>query len=276
VIVRRIGRNSRLKFALALLLAMSIPLLTSGCGTQVPSGHHGVKYLKFGEGTEMGKVYAEGFQWHFPWNSMYVYKTQTQESKETLNVLSSDGATIQLEVTVWYRPIFNKLDSLQVTVGPRYLDVVLKPALRGIARGTVGLYKPEEIYSTKRQEIAVEITAQMEVLMRSKFIEIQNVIFRDVLLPKKITDAINEKLAADQEQQRMTFVLLKEEQEAKRKRIEAQGISDFQKIVSSGLTADLLKWKGIEATEKLAVSPNAKIVVIGSGKDGLPLILGGN
>jgi regulator of protease activity HflC (stomatin/prohibitin superfamily) len=102
------------------------------------------------------------------------------------------------------------------------------------------------------------------------------VIFRDVVLPKKITDAINEKLAADQEAQRMAFVLEKERQEAERKRIEAQGISDFQKIVSSGLTADLLKWKGIEATEKLSSSPNAKIVVIGSGKEGLPLILGGN
>ncbi len=274
--MRKTARNSRIKSGLLLLLAVSIPLLTSGCGTQIPSGHHGVKYLKFGEGTEMGKIYSEGFQWHFPWNSIYIYRTQTQETKETLNVLSSDGATIELEVSVWYRPIFAKLDSLQVTVGPTYLDVVIKPALRGIARGTVGLLKPEEIYSTRRQEIADTVKARMEREMKSKFIDIQNVIIRDVVLPKKITDAINDKLAADQEAQRMAFILDKERQEAERKRIEAQGISDFQKIVSSGLNADLLKWKGIEATEKLAESPNAKVVVIGSGKDGLPLILGGN
>lgn len=271
---KRIGTKTRL--AIILVLSASVPFLVGGCGTQVPSGHHAVKYLKFSGGTQMGKVYGEGFNWHLPWNSMYVYRTQTQESKETLNVLSSDGATIQLEVSVWYRPIYNKLDSLQITVGPSYLDVVVKPALRGIARGTVGMYKPEEIYSTKRQEIADTISAQMEREMRSRFVEVQSVIFRDVVLPKKITDAINEKLAADQEQQRMAFVLLKEKQEAERKRIEAQGISDFQKIVSSGLTADLLRWKGIEATEKLANSPNAKVVVIGSAKDGLPLILGGN
>jgi regulator of protease activity HflC (stomatin/prohibitin superfamily) len=235
-----------------------------------------VKYFKFGSGTEMGKIYGEGFNWHLPWNSIFVYTTQTQETKETLNVLSSDGATIQLEMSVWYRPIMAKLDSLQITVGPNYLDVVIKPALRGIARGTVGLYKPEEIYSTKREEIANKIKEAMSAEMKTKFLDVQNVIIRDVVLPKKITDAINDKLAADQDAQRMEFVLLKETQEAERKRIEAKGISDFQKIVSSGLTPDLLKWKGIEATEKLAESPNSKVVVIGSGKDGLPLILGGN
>lgn len=273
--MRKRGRLSRIRLAAALILVLSIPLIMGGCGTQIPSGHHGVKYLKFGDGTEMGKVYQEGFKWHMPWNSMYVYRTQTQESKETLTVLSSDGATIQLEVSVWYRPIHVKLDSLQVTVGPRYLDIVVKPSLRGIARGTVGLYKPEEIYSTKRKEIADTIRAAMQEVMKVKFIEIQDVIFRDVVLPKKITDAINDKLAADQDAQRMKFILRKEEQEAERKRIEAKGISDFQKIVSSGLTADLLKWKGIEATENLAASPNAKIVVIGNAKDGMPLILGG-
>ena len=269
-------KGSRIKLIVVLLLALSIPLLTGGCGTQIPSGHHGVKYMKFGDGTQMGKIYSEGFQWHFPWNSIFVYRTQTQETKETLNVLSADGATIQLEVSLWYRPIFLKLDSLQITVGPRYLDVVIKPALRGIARGTAGLYKPEEIYSTKREEIANEITSEMHEQMESKYILIEKVIVRNVVLPKKITDAINEKLSADQEAQRMTFIIAKERLEAERKRIEAQGISDFQKIVSSGLNAQLLKWKGIEATEKLASSTNAKVVVIGSGKDGLPLILGGN
>ena len=270
------SKRTRIKLAAVLLLAMTIPLITGGCGTQVPSGHHGVKYLKFGGGTEMGKVYSEGFQWHLPWNSMYVYRTQTQESKETLNVLSSDGATITLEVSIWYRPVFSKVDSLEITIGPRYLDVVIKPALRGIARGTVGLYKPEEIYSTKREEIANKITAAMQEEMITKFIELENVIFRDVVLPKKITDGINNKLVADQEAQRMKFILEKEKQEAERKRIEAAGIADFQRIVSAGLTPNLLRWKGIEATEKLASSPNAKIVVIGSGKEGLPLILGGN
>jgi regulator of protease activity HflC (stomatin/prohibitin superfamily) len=258
------------------LLALLFLLFLVGCGTQIPSGHRGVKYFKFGDGTEMGKIYDEGFNWHFPWNKIYVYKIQLEERKEDLPILSADGATIMLEVSIWFRPEVNKLDSLQKTIGPGYFGSVVAPALRGVARSVVGQYKPEEIYSSKREIIATEILEAMKSLLVPKFVSVENVIIRNVQLPPKITEAINLKLAADQEQQRMEYVLLKEQQEAERKRIEAKGIADFQKIVSSGITQDLLKWKGIEATEKLAESQNTKVVVIGSGSDGLPLILGGN
>ena len=260
-----------------LMLAAVFPvlLLAAGCGTNVPSGHHGVKFKRFSGGTQMGTIYPEGFNWHMPWNSIFVYKTQISEQKEDITVLSSDGATIQLELSMWYRPLTEKLDSLQVTVGPQYYDVMIAPAVRGEARRICGKFKPEEIYSTRRDEIAAELLAELKRIMADKYIVIENVISRNVILPQKISDAINEKLAAQQEAQRMEFTLQKERQEADRKRIEAQGIADFQKIVSSGLNPELLRWKGIEATEKLAGSPNAKIVVIGNAKDGLPLILGG-
>ena len=263
------NRSARL-FLLLPLLALVV-----GCGTNIPSGHNGVKYKRFSGGTEMGKIYMEGFNWHLAWNSMFVYKTQTAERKEDIIVLSSDGASIGIELSIWFRPLINKLDSLQIRVGPRYYDVLLAPAMRGEARRICGQYTPEEIYSTKRDEIAVELLAALKAMMSDKFIDLENVIFRNVILPKKITDAINEKLSAQQEAQRMEFVLQKETQEAERKRIEARGIADFQKIVSTGLSPMLLRWKGIEATEKLGESPNTKIVVIGNAKDGLPLILGG-
>jgi regulator of protease activity HflC (stomatin/prohibitin superfamily) len=153
--------------------------------------------------------------------------------------------------------------------------VVVAPALRGEARSVVGKYQPEEIYSSKREEIASEMLAGVQELVAAKFIEVDNIIVRDVTLPPKISAAIDAKLESDQQQQQMKFVLLKETQEAERKRIEAKGIADFQRIVSAGLTPELLRWKGIEATEKLAQSNNAKVVVIGAGKEGLPLILGG-
>ncbi len=258
-----------------LLVLLPLLLIAIGCGTNVPSGHHAVLYKRFGGGTEMGQVYNEGFSWHMPWNSMYVYKTQISEKKEDVVVLSSDGASIGLELSIWYRPDYAKLDSLQITVGPRYYQVIIAPAVRGKSREVCGKYKPEEIYSTKRDEIAVELLKSMRELMADKFIHLENVIFRNVILPKKISDAINEKLSAQQEAQRMVFTLQKEKQEAERKRIEARGIADFQKIVSTGLNPMLLRWKGIETTEKLSMSPNAKIVVIGNAKDGLPLILGG-
>jgi prohibitin 1 len=257
-----------------LILALLGTLLV-GCGTNIPSGHHGVKYMRFRGGTQMGKIHGEGFRWHMPWNSFFVYKTQTDERREELHILSADGASIELETSIWFRPIVEKLDSLQITVGPNYYAVVVGPALRGEARGIVGRYKPDEIYSTKREIIASEILEMASKVMKEKFVDVENVIIRNVILPPKITEAINEKLAADQAQQRMQFVLLKETQEAERKRIEAKGIADFQRIITQGLTKNLLRWKGIEATEKLAESPNTKVVVIGSSESGLPLILGG-
>lgn len=247
-----------------------------GCGTQIDSGHRGVFYYKFGDGTEMGKIYPEGFNWHFPWNEIFVYKIQLEESKEDLEVLSSDGATIGLEVTIWYRPEPTKLDSLQITLGRNYFNVAVAPALRGVARSVVGKFKPEEIYSSKREIINSEILGEMQKMLAQKFIICENVIIRNVNLPAKISEAINFKLAADQEAQKMEFILLKETQEAERKRIEAQGIADFQKIVASGVTNSLLTWKGIEATQKLAESPNTKIVIVGNSKNGLPIILGGS
>lgn len=258
-----------------ILAATAVLALMAGCGTQVPAGYSGVKYLKFGGGTEMGKIYSEGFQWHLVWNSMYIYKTRTAESKEDLLVLSADGATIRLEVSILHRPVVAMLDSLQIKVGPDYYNVVVAPTIRGQARRIAGRYTPEEIYSSKRDQMAAELLEAMQEQLIGRFIEIENVIFRNVGLPKRISDAINEKLAAEQEAQRMKFILDRERQEAERKRIEAKGIADFQKIVSTDLSPMLLQWKGIEATEKLALSPNAKIVVIGSTKDGLPLILGG-
>jgi regulator of protease activity HflC (stomatin/prohibitin superfamily) len=203
-----------------------------------------------------------------------VYKTQWDNREEHLQVLSADGAAIQLDVSIWYRPRAEFLDSLQKKVGRDYYNVMVSPALRGESRRVVGKFKPEEIYSTKREEIASEVLAAVKAMMIAKYIEVDNIIVRDVTLPQKISEAINAKLEADQRQQQMEFTLLQEKKEAERKRIEAQGIADFQRIVSSGLTPELLRWKGIEATEKLAASSNAKVVVIGSGKDGLPLILG--
>ncbi len=259
---------------LATLAVLPVILsIMAGCGTQVPSGHRAVFYYKFGDGTEMGKIYPEGFSWHMPWNQMFIYKIQLDERKEDLHVLSSDGASIGLETTVWFRPIADKLDSLQLTVGPNYYDIAVAPALRGVARSVAGRYKPEEIYSTQREQIALELLTELQALITNKYVMIENVIVRDVVLPIKISEAINAKLEAAQDAEKMTSVLIKEKQEAERKRIEAQGIADFQRIVASGVTPSLLTWKGIEATQKLAESPNTKIVIIGNSKNGLPVIL---
>jgi len=244
-----------------------------GCGTQVPSGHRAVFYSTFGGGTQMGEIYGEGFNWHLPWNKMIVYRTQIQESEEHLTLLSSDGATINMDVSILFKPEPTRLDSLQVVIGPDYYSNIIAPNIRGIARAVAGRYKPEEIYSTKREEVAKEILGELTAQVAKNWISIDNVLIRDVKIPDKISEAINFKLAADQEAQRMQFTIKKEELEAERKRIEARGIADFQKIVATGLTDSYLKWKGIETTEKLATSQNAKVIVVGNSSSSLPIIL---
>lgn len=258
------------------LLIIALAAMTMvGCGTKIPSGHRGVFYATFGDGTEMGKIYTEGFNWHFPWNNMIVYKTQVQERLETLNVLSSDGASIKVEVSILFRPMIDKIDSLQVQIGPDYYDQLISPTIRSIARAVAGKYQPEEIYSTKREQLASEIKQSLINDMSDRWIEIQNVLVRDVQIPAKISEAINFKLTADQEAQKMQFTIEKEKLEAERKRIEARGISDFQQIVSAGITPSLLKWKGIEATLKIAESQNTKVIIIGNDAGSMPVILGG-
>lgn len=264
------SRNSQ--FSKMILLAL-IALFAVGCGSQIDSGHRGVFFSRFGGGTEVGKVYGEGFVWHLPWNSMYTYKVQLQENKENLVVLSSDGASIRMEVSILYRPVLNKVDSLQVTIGPNYYQVSISPILRGVARGVAGNYKPEEIYSTKREEMQQALIDGLREATIDKFISIENVVLRAVILPPKISEAIDFKLAAAQEAERMQFTIEKERKEAERKSIEAKGIADFQKIVSAGITSSLLKWKGIEATLKIAESNNAKIIIVGNDAGSLPVIL---
>lgn len=263
---------NKTKGLLPLLLAVIVMTMV-GCGTQVPSGHRGVFFSQFGDGTEFGNIYGEGFAWHFPWNKVMVYRTQIQERKEDLTVLSSDGATIRMQVSILYHPLAAKLDSLQVVVGENYYSDIVAPNIRGIARSVAGRYKPEELYSTKREEVASEIENELIAEVVKKWIVVQNVLIRDVQIPAKITEAINFKLAADQEAQKMKFIIEKERLEADRKRIEAKGIADFQEIVAAGITPSYLKWKGIEATVRLASSPNSKIIVVGNSSQSMPIIL---
>jgi regulator of protease activity HflC (stomatin/prohibitin superfamily) len=204
---------------------------------------------------------------------MFVYRIQTQERKENLTMLSSDGATIKMEVSVLFRPEPAKLDSLQVTIGRNYYDDVVAPTMRSVARDIAGRYTPEEIYSSKRDEVTKEIADRMANQMVERFVNVQNVLIRDVTIPDKISEAINFKLTAAQEAEKMKFTIEREKLEADRKRVEAQGIADFQKIISAGITPSYLKWKGIEATMELSRSANTKIVMVGNDGASLPVIL---
>ena len=211
-----------------------------------------------------------------PMAKVIKFSIKTQELKEVMNVPSKEGLSVQLEISLLFRLDPDNANIIYKTVGPNYADIILMPQFRSVVRGVTARYEAKALYTASREQLAGEIMEELEGLVGPRGITIETAALRQIILPERLTKSIEEKLQAEQESQRMAFVLKKEEQEAERKRIEAKGIKDFQTIVSEGINDQLLRWKGIEATEKLANSTNSKVVVIGSGKDGLPLILGGN
>lgn len=202
------------------------------------------------------------------------FSIKTQELKETMTVPSQEGLSVELEISLLYKLNSDKANQIYKSVGSNYGEIILTPQFRSVVRGVTARYEAKALYTASRSKLETEILSELKNLVGPRGITIETAALRQIILPPRLTQSIEEKLQAEQESQRMAFVLKKEEQEAERKRIEAKGIADFQDIVTRGISDNLLKWKGIEATEKLAQSQNSKVVIIGSGKDGLPIILG--
>jgi regulator of protease activity HflC (stomatin/prohibitin superfamily) len=243
----------------------------------IEAGEAGVLWKRFSGGVVTDEVpLGEGFHIVAPWNEVIKYEVRQQELTEKMKILSSNGLDIQLEATAWYQPEVEKLGLLHQTKGENYLERVIKPAMRSATRSVVGRYTPEQIYSSKRDAIQNEIYEETKKIIENQYIQLNEVLVRDVTLPDAIKDAIERKLGQEQESLEYEFRLEKASKEAEKQRIEAKGKADANAILSASLNDKILKDKGIEATLKLATSPNAKVVVIGSGADGMPLILGNN
>jgi regulator of protease activity HflC (stomatin/prohibitin superfamily) len=253
------------------LLLSAAPFL-AGCRCPVvDSGHQGIVFETLSGGTSR-KMLGEGMHLMPIWNGIIPYDLRVRELKEQLSVLSNNGLAIRVDASVRYRPKGEELYELQTQIGPNYAEIVVAPIVRSEARKVFGRYAPEEIYSTKREEIERQIYEEVLKALGGKHVIVEAVLVRDVELPEAIKNAIADKLAEEQRSQKMRFTLDKERQEAQRKQIEAEGINKYQAIVRQGLTAEYLQYKGIEATQKLAESTNAKVVIVGGGKGGLPVI----
>ncbi len=265
-------QKSETTFAMAgFIIALLIAILQ--CFTIIPAGHTGViDFL----GYVSDHTLKPGVNLVNPMANVEKMSIKTQELKELMNVPSEEGLSVELEISLLFRLNSEKANEIYKTVGPNYVDIILVPQFRSVVRGVTARYEAKALYTASREKLAGEIVEELSKLVDPRGITIEQAPLRQIILPPRLTQSIEEKLQAEQESQRMAFVLQREEQEADRKRIEAKGIADFQEIVSKGISEQLLKWKGIEATEKLANSENSKVVIIGSGKDGLPIILGGN
>jgi prohibitin 1 len=238
----------------------------------IPAGHVGVVDLF---GSVSPGTLKSGIQIVNPLARVVPMSIKTQEIKEVMDVPSKEGLSMQVEVSVLFHLDPDKASDVYRTIGEDFVPVILEPQFRSVTRGVTAGYEAKALYTSEREHLAQVITDDLRKLVGPRGVLIESTPLRKLSLPARITTAIEEKLSADQESQRMEFVLLKEKQEAERKRIEASGIADFQRIVAQGISQELLRWKGIEATTKIAESSNAKVIVIGAGKDGLPLILGG-
>jgi prohibitin 1 len=238
--------------------------------TSVSSGHVGVLTL-FGRVT--GEALAEGIHLVNPFKVSHEMSIRTQEVKESASVPSSEGLVMNLDTSLIFNLNAAQAADVYQKIGPNYIEVLVEPNLRAGIREATAAHTANALYTGEREMVAKQIREQLSLVLKKRGINIESVLLRDIQLPMTLKASIEAKQQAEQESLAMSFRLQKEKQEAERKRLEAQGIRDFQQIVAQGISAQLLEWKGIEATENLAKSANAKVVVIGNSK-GLPLILG--
>ncbi len=257
---------------IAVVAIVLILLLAGNPVAVIPAGHVGVKDFF---GRVSSDVLSPGVRVVFPFTRVVKMSIKTQEVKETAEVPSKEGLMMDLEGSLLYRLDPQKADDVYRTIGRDYAEIAVAPQIRSAIREITASYEAKVLYSAERERISRETLELFRKLAGDRGIVAEAVLLRKIGLPDIVANAIQEKLRREQEAEQMKFVLQKEQQEAERKRIEAQGIADFQRIVAAGISPQLLEWKGIEATEKLATSQNSKVVVIGNPKSGLPIILGG-
>lgn len=248
-------------------------ILTNTTFLTIDPGEKGVLFKRFAGGIDKEKIYAQGFHVIMPWNKMYIYDVRINESFEEMDVLSKNGLSINVELSYRFSPNPERIGYLHDEIGPEYVRRIIKPEIRSATREVIGKYLPEELYSTKREAIQDEIMQRTNIAVGKKGILMDAILIRSVRLPDKLREAIEQKLQEEQLVFQFEFKLDRERKEAERKIIEAQAKADANKILHASLTDKILMDKGIEATLELAKSPNAKVVIIGGGENGLPLIL---
>jgi prohibitin 1 len=261
------------KVILGGIVAFLLLLLALSSFTTIPAGRVGVLTL-FGRVT--GEKLDSGIHIINPLKKVVEMTVRTQALKESADVPSSEGLVMGLDTSLVFKLDPQKAADVYRDLGPNYIESIIEPTLRSAIREATASHSANALYSSARQEVQNEIRNTLKRDLERRGIIIEDVLLRDIRLPIALKASIELKQQAEQESLAMNFKLQKEKQEAERKRIEAGGIRDFQTTVSQGISNQLLEWKGIEATETLAKSTNAKIVIIGSSKNGLPLILGGN
>lgn len=242
----------------------------------IQPGERAVIFKPYTIGLDTENIKIAGLVVVAPWNQVITYEVKEQTREETMDVLDKNSMSINMEITVRFNPSYEKIGELHQKFGRNYVQVLVIPEVRSVVRSITGRYTAEELFASKRKEVEELIELETSAKLRANNIEMRALLIRSIQLPLQIKEAIESKLKQEQEALAYQFKLDKERSEAERKSIEAEGIANFNRIISASLTNNILKQKGIDATLKLAESTNSKVVVIGAGADGLPMILGNN
>jgi len=258
----------------AIITLIALIILFAKSTVTIGPGQAGVLFETFGDGIVTNKTYDEGFHVIAPWNDMLIHKVRQQSISDEMNVLSVNGLEVKVNGTIWFEPEYENLGLLIKTKGEDYIRELLNPAINAAARSVVGRYTPEQLYSSKRDVIQQEVLEEVQSELEGQYLNVKRVLVEDVKLPSGIRDAIERKLKQEQESLEYEFRLVTAQKEAQRQEIEAQGKANANRILSASLTDKILQDKGIEATIKLSESTNSKVIVIGSGDSGMPIILG--
>jgi regulator of protease activity HflC (stomatin/prohibitin superfamily) len=233
-------------------------------------------FYKFGSGLNKEDVLQPGFHIKAPWNDVITYEVSETSTDENMDINDKNGLPIHVDVTVRYHPLYDQIGYIYEKFKTDYANRLVIPEMRSMTRQVMARYTAEEIYSTKRAEVENTIKSETEKILNANYINATAVLIRSIKLPDQIRIAIESKLQQEQEALAYQYRLDKEKSEAERKRIAAEGESRANNIINNSLTNNLLKMRGIEATLELSKSPNSKVIIVGSGKDGMPLILGNN
>jgi len=258
---------------IAFLLLFFVIFFFNRIVVSIHPGELGVLWRRLGGGTQIDTVYREGMHLILPFNEMYIYNVRKQQFSDTIDVLTVDGLTVGVRYSVRYYLEKDTLPLLHQRVGPNFVSVVVRPEVRSVIRTVFGQYKPEEIYATQKA-IQERVSTLSKAHLEARFVALDDVPIETITLPTRISEAIEAKLAQQQVDEEYVFRMSIATKEADRKRIESEGIRVYNDTVNRSLNPSVLAWHGILATQELAKSPNAKVVVIGAGKNGLPLILG--
>lgn len=237
-------------------------------------GEAAVVWRRFGGGTSETELYLEGLHIFPPWDKVYKYNIRKQGRALPQKVLCSNGLEIDVQAAVRFRPHRHKLPIIHKWYGPNYVEVLIVPEVRAAIQEIIGQYQPEQVYALRRSHLEWRMFQVAARAIGRDDIELLDLTVTSIHLPPRIQNAVQDKLVEEQAVQLFDFRLQKERKEALRKKIEADGVAVFNTTIRPTLSSETLHWKGIEATQELAKSSNAKVVIM-SGKTGLPLILGG-